>query len=133
LFLAFYASTTEHLCSAFIAYYDPNEKSLMSSEAIHSLLYCSWLIKPVYGFLGDYIFPFYFRIKGYFVILAGAVMVSSIYVLLQVNLIDSNKKIIHVLLGVQTFDFFTMAFIDSICRNRYLKIEGMTTMRLKLE
>ena len=133
LFLAFYVSTTELLCPAFIAYYDPNVNSLMSSEAIRSLLYCSWLIKPVYGFLGDYIFPFYFRIKGYVVILAAAAIVSSIYVLFQVKFIDSDKGIVHMLLGVQTFVFFTMAFIDSICRNRYLKIEGMTSMTVKLE
>ena len=87
-------SITNLLCPAFIGYYYPNDKSLMSSEAVRSLLYCSWLIKPVYRFLSDYIFSYYFRIEGYVDILAAAAIVFSIYVLLQVKFIDLDKGIV---------------------------------------
>lgn len=115
LFLAFYVSITELMWPTFVNYYNPNDQTLLSTESIRAILYCGWLIKPVYGFLGDCVYPFYFRVKGFVVILATLAIIASVYLVTIVKYGDENKNP-HWMLAIETFIFSCIAFIDSICR-----------------
>lgn len=90
------------------------------------LFYSTWLIKPIYGFLGDYLFPFYYRVKGYVVIFTLLAVASTTTMIALLPKISSNQLEKEVLLGVEFLNFLALGFIDAVC-------QGMTSMTVKLE
>lgn len=93
----------------------------MSSETVRLILYFSWFIKPVYGFLGDYFFPFYYRVKGYVVVWILTALGSTTAMLILLPKIESGKISFDVLLGLETLNIFCLGFIDAVCRSHRLR------------
>lgn len=93
-----------------------------------NLLYLPWIFKPLYGFLSDWCFPFYFRVKGYSLIstffniilaFAGMAKVQSEY---QSNQTLPSAWIFAILFCI----YLNLAFIDAVC-------QGMTSITYRLE
>jgi hypothetical protein len=80
------------------------------------ILYCTWFIKPVYGFLGDSFFPFYYRVKGYVVVWALTALAATVSMVILLPKRESGKVSVDLLLGLEAVNFFCLGFIDSVCR-----------------
>jgi hypothetical protein len=91
-----------------------------SAQKYASLLYFPWMMKPLYGFLADVVAPFYFKIKGYVVIigllnlLLALVTAGSLHHLDSLDSTSSSTCLTIVLFVI----YLNQSFIDAICRTR---------------
>ena len=96
---------------------DGEADNLSKGETARVLLYMTWFLKPVYGFLGDYFFPFYYRVKGYVVIWIMTAVIATTTMVFLVPKVPSDEKNGHLLLGVEILNFLALGFIDAVCRS----------------
>lgn len=90
---------------------------MVNQDKIIRLFYIPWLIKPVYGYLGDYFFPFYYRVKGYVLLFALIALGSTTTMLVLVPSVYSGKLSKDFMLAGECINFFALAFIDAVCRS----------------
>ena len=85
-----------------------------------SLLYVPWFLKPVYGFLGDYFFPFHYRVKGYVLIWASIAVCSTVGMIFLLPEEDSPSSfVMNAMLVVEILNMVALSFIDSVCRRQF--------------
>ena len=96
-----------------------------SASDYTTLLDLPWILKPLFGFLADWLYPFYYRTKGYMVII-GILNVAfsflSIYYAKEAsdNAKDINSKYPMIFFFCMLFIFMCLAAVDSICRKKEL-------------
>ena len=82
-----------------------------------NFLYFPWNLKPVFGFISDYLFPFKYRIKGYTAILTGVnAMLAGLSLVLADCVSDGNCSSFSLFVPLY-FIFSIQAFIDSLARS----------------
>lgn len=100
-----------------------------------NLVYISWALKPLFGYLGDRFFPFRYRIKGYAISLGLINIAISFVSLIFVHRVKYYNWSIIPLVVMIFIIYMNQAFIDAITRNLHLSnsLEGMTSMTAGFE
>lgn len=84
-----------------------------------SLVVISWMFKPAFGFLGDYLFVFGYRVKGYVTIFSTLNAILGFYSLRVLDKIEGDNTKVWQLFPILIIIYFNLAFIDAICRSLY--------------
>lgn len=81
-----------------------------------TLVYLPWIMKPLFGFMSDWIYPFYFRTKGYVVIIGVLnVFLSFLAVRFLKNVKEEPNKAGLLFISMSLL-YMGLAAVDSICR-----------------
>lgn len=115
LFFAVYTSMTELLS---ILFKDFNTQVTDPwKDQYTTLVYLPWILKPLFGFLSDWIYPFYFRTKGYMIIIGVLnVLLSFLAVKFLKDVQSDPSKSLHFFI-VMALIYMCLAAVDSVCRN----------------
>lgn len=106
-----------------------------SASKYSNFIYFPWVLKPIYGLIADFIYPFYYRIKGYVLIIGFfniIVLILTIGYLEEIDRKDLRSSALY-LTVILFWIYLNLSFIDAICRRFGLKTEGMITMTTRLE
>lgn len=89
-----------------------------SAQKYASLLYFPWIMKPLYGFLADILAPFYYKIKGYVLILGLLNLLIALATAGSLHRFDSSgTSASSTFLIIMLFVIYlNQSFIDAICR-----------------
>lgn len=114
MFFAIYTSLTEFLS---ILFKDFNTKVTDPwKDQYNTLVYLPWVLKPLFGFLSDWIYPFYFRTKGYMVIIGLLnVLLAFLSVHFSKAVKDDPTRAMPFFISMSAM-YMCLAAVDSICR-----------------
>lgn len=121
--LAAYTIITALLDTPFSKLLSETDIDAQKAENFANAIYLSWLLKPVYGFFGDWLFIFGYRVKSYVAIFAlGNVVIAFVSVKVVWNI--KNGDDVLWLMPMLLMLYFNLGFIDAICRNKNINCRG---------
>ncbi len=85
------------------------------TDIYSTLLYLPWILKPLFGFIADWLYPFYYRTKGHMFII-GVLNVIFAFVSISISnkVMDSSMTPLAYFICMLLI-YYCLAAVDSIC------------------
>jgi MFS family permease len=114
LIFAVYSSLTMFLEEPFNAFLQAIEDPY--TDLYMTMLYLPWVLKPLFGFLADWLYPFGYRMRGYMVIIGLLNTILAMLCLVFANKVHEGKMNVFAYFCVWLMTMSCMAAADAICR-----------------
>lgn len=114
LIFAVYSSLTQFLEEPFNAFLQAIKDPY--TDVYMTMLYLPWILKPLFGFLSDWLFPFGYRMRGYMVIVGLLNTILAILCLVLIEKVENNNLNVFIYFCVWLMMMSCMAAADAICR-----------------
>ena len=77
-----------------------------------------WILKPLFGFMADWLYPFYYRTKGYMVMIGLMNVAFSLLAIftLKEDFKETDSALLCFIFMILIYT--CLAGVDSICRNK---------------
>lgn len=85
-------------------------------DQYNTLIYLPWILKPFFGFMADWIYPFYFRTKGYMVIIGVMNVFLSLLAIKFLKNVEGDRSKAILFFITMSIIYMCLAAVDSICR-----------------